>query len=377
MFKFFSELKEVLSFKGLPRHKRRIVFYSEGPAYWTFLGPMVVELAEKHDTDVCYLSSHATDPGLAYDHKNIHSFNIGLGACRTFLMNSLECDIAVMNLTDLGVSFIKRSPDTGYYINVRHALVSTHMMQRAQSFDHFDCVFISGEYQKREIRAREALHGLPKKDVFAFGYSRIDTMLKESTSSLKSDSLLTALLSPSWGGNSILETCGMNVIDLVLSAGLRVVIRPHPQMVREMPSIIERYKERYRDNPQVIFDLDGSTKWLIESDSMITDWSGVAFEYAFVRKKPVVFVDTPRKVFNPDYEELGITPIEVAIRERMGSVVGMDELHRVPEEVARLSGESELFAQEMESLLQETVFNVGKSASKGAIEILRILDNLP
>ena len=34
---------------------------------------------------------------------------------------------------------------------------------------------------------------------------------------------------------------------------------------------------------------------LYQSDLMISDWSGVAFEYAFAFNKPVIFCDVPKK----------------------------------------------------------------------------------
>ena len=53
---------------------------------------------------------------------------------------------------------------------------------------------------------------------------------------------------------------------------------------------------------------------LYSSDIMISDWSGVALEYAFALKKPVIFCDLPRKINNKNYLELEIDPIEVSIR---------------------------------------------------------------
>lgn len=376
-FKFISELKEVFRYNGLPRSKRNFVFYSEGPAYWTFLGSMVVELLETHNQDVCYISSQADDPGLHYDHPKLHKFNVGFGACRTYLMNSLECSIATMNLTDLDSSFISRSSKTRYYINVRHALVSTHMVLQAKAFDAYDCIFVGGVHQKREIRAREQEYGLPRKHIFGLGYGRIDTMLSEQAPTIKEGGPLTTLIAPSWAGTSILETCGVEIIDHLLDAGQRAVIRPHPHMLRETPEIIDEYYKKYAGNENVIFDLEtGSTDWLAKSDGMMTDWSGVAFEYAFVRRKPVIFIDTPKKILNPDYKKLDIVPLEISIREKMGVVIGLDELSRVPGEVERLTSNTEQFAKDMEELLHETVHNVGCSGSKGAEELMRLLQEL-
>ena len=53
---------------------------------------------------------------------------------------------------------------------------------------------------------------------------------------------------------------------------------------------------------------------------MICDWSGAALDYAFGLNKPVIFIDVPRKVNNPDYQELGVECFEVWIRDHIGVV---------------------------------------------------------
>ncbi len=64
---------------------------------------------------------------------------------------------------------------------------------------------------------------------------------------------------------------------------------------------------------------------LHNSDVMISDWSGAALDYAFGLNKPVIFVDVPRKVNNPDYKELDIEPFEAQIREKIGTIVSSNK----------------------------------------------------
>ena len=44
---------------------------------------------------------------------------------------------------------------------------------------------------------------------------------------------------------------------------------------------------------------------IFEADLMITDWSGIAYEYAYTTCKPVLFIDTPMKIMNPEYKKIG------------------------------------------------------------------------
>jgi hypothetical protein len=65
---------------------------------------------------------------------------------------------------------------------------------------------------------------------------------------------------------------------------------------------------------------------LLESDVLISDWSAMAIEYALGLGKPVLFVDVPPRVRNPNYAELGIEPMEMRIRRELGTVLPLDRV---------------------------------------------------
>lgn len=57
---------------------------------------------------------------------------------------------------------------------------------------------------------------------------------------------------------------------------------------------MDRLKERYANNPDIEIQTDfSSNSTVFEADLLVTDWSGIAYEYAFATNKPVLFVDTP------------------------------------------------------------------------------------
>ena len=106
---------------------------------------------------------------------------------------------------------------------------------------------------------------------------------------------------------------------------------------------------------------------LHSSDIMISDWSGVAIEYAFGLRKPVFFIDTKRKVNNPDYLELEIEPLELTIREKIGKVV---DIRRINEDL-----DIDLIDINLDiDLIKDNVFNLRKSAKFGAKELERLLN---
>ena len=63
---------------------------------------------------------------------------------------------------------------------------------------------------------------------------------------------------------------------------------------------------------------------------MISDWSGISFEYAFTFERPVIFIDVPKKILNPNSDDISLEPIEISIRNKIGHVVSPKDLEKIP-----------------------------------------------
>ena len=58
-----------------------------------------------------------------------------------------------------------------------------------------------------------------------------------------------------------------------------------------------------------------------KSLTIITDFSGVAFDFAFSFERPVIFIDLKKKVNNLDYKKINIEPLEISVRKKIGVVI--------------------------------------------------------
>ena len=174
---FKLEWNELKRFENLTDEERSIVFYVENENYFIYLKPIIKELTEKHKITVCYVTSSKTDP-LLEPTKNILSFYIGDGTVRTKFFLNLKADVLVMTMPDLQTFHIKRSKIKNVnYMYVFHSAVSTHLVYRKESFDNFDTIFCTGNYQIQEIQERELKYNLKKKKLIQCGYSRLDDLL--------------------------------------------------------------------------------------------------------------------------------------------------------------------------------------------------------
>ena len=106
-------------------------------------------------------------------------------------------------------------------------------------------------------------------------------------------------------GGCIPDSCIDGLVDSVIASnpGCTVVFRPHPQYVRRFPAKMQSIMERYAKRQDVVMEADFSKPSTMDrSDVLITDWSGIAYKYAFKTKRPVVFIDMPMKIINPDQQ---------------------------------------------------------------------------
>ena len=376
---FIRAWKEVSSFQSLELEARSIVFYAEDAASAVHYESILKELTGGLGHEVLYLTSSPDDPILSTKNDKIRTFYIGNGAARTYLFANLKAHVLVMTMPDLETFHIKRSRVYPvHYIYVFHSIVSTHLIYRKSAFDHFDTLLCVGPHHVEEIRAAEAAYGLRKKNLIAHGYGRLDSLIKEHAARnqqvpVEVNNKKVILVAPSWGPNGLLETRGLDIVAILLEAGYHVVVRPHPVTIRKYPKAVEALKHKFGQNRDFVLETDiRSQESLHSSHCMISDWSGVALEYAFTSERPVIFVDVPKKINNPDYEDIPCEPLEVAIRTKIGEVVPLDQLNKIPDKIELVCGGLDNFRERIRQIRSLTVFNLGRSGVVAAECIAQI-----
>ena len=332
MKRIWRQFSDVLRYVQIPTEHKQIIFYSEGKNYWPHLKGLVEETLDRSEVRICYISSELDDPGLAVVHEQFSSFFVDMGFIRNWFFETIECDVVVMTMPDLGNFQIKRSTKPVHYVYVQHSLVSLHTAYRSGAFDNYDTIFCAGPHHIAEVRAMEAKFNTPRKTVVEHGYARIEE-LKLAVSHRVADvqkqskeASPVALIAPSWGEHSLIEAgLAPSIIEELSAAGYNIILRPHPQTTRLHPNLLADIKRRFEkiDGFSVEDNVAGMDS-LFESSIMISDWSGAAIEYGIGLSKPVVFVDVPQKINNPDHLKVGLESLESRLRHRLGIVVPQD-----------------------------------------------------
>ena len=378
---FGKEGNDIEKFNELDLDERSIVFYSESSVIlYPYVEEIIREL-QNRDQKVCYLTSSKDDPILKNKNKNIRVFYIGdseIEKMNFFLR--LKAKMLIMTMPDLGSYHIKRSKEFPvHYIYTFHSMNSTHMEFQKGAFDEFDSIFCVGPYQVQELRATEQLYNLKRKNLVECGYGLLDKLIKLRSSFPEKKKLLknnkkNILIAPSWGKQNLLESMGIELVKTLLDAGYHVTVRPHPMTAKKSPKTIKQIKERFEKNPDFLLDTNTSSfEQLFSSYALITDWSGIGYEYAFVCERPVIYVDVPKKSHNKEYEKIGLVPFEISIRDKIGEIVPVQNIETIPERIEFLYSHGNNFENKIQKIRNDAIFNIGESGKVTASEIIRII----
>ena len=379
---FDKEGNDIEKFNKLDLDERSIVFYSENSVIlYPYVEEIIREL-QNRDQKVCYLTSSKDDPILKNKNENVRVFYIGdseLEKMKFFLR--LKAKMLIMTMPDLGSYHIKRSKVFPvHYVYVFHTITSTHMVFQKSAFDHFDSIFCVGPYQIQELRATEQLYNLKQKNLVECGSGLIDKLIRSRSSLPQQQNFLSKnnkkniLIAPSWGKQNLLESIGIELVKILLDAGYYVTVRPHPMTIKKSPKIIKQILKKFEKNPDFLLDTNTSSfEQLFSSYALITDWSGIGHEYAFVCERPVIYVDVPKKDYNKEYEKIGLVPFEISIRDKIGEIIAVQNIETIPERIEFLYDPSNNFENKIQKIRNDSIFNIGESGKVTANEIIRII----
>ena len=375
-FNFGKEWKELKKFEKLSLDEKSIVFYAENLASMNHFRNLISKLTKEKNLQICYVTSVENDPMLEKNDENVKTFYIGDGVTRTKFFLTLKAKILLMDMPDLETFHIKKSKIYSvHYIYIFHSMFSTHSYLRKNALDNYDTIFCVGNHHVNEIETTEKQYGLKPKKLVEYGFGRLDTLIeKKQNSKQVEDNKKLILITPSYGENNLLKKCGIELIKLILENGYQVFLRPHFRIFRDSPELINLIRDKFSNNPNFTFH-EGVIPFeqFQNSTCLISDWSGISFEYAFTHEKPIIFIDVPRKSFNPSAEKFLDMPIEIAIRKNIGEVILPNNIKEIPQILEKFIDKTMTYQEQIQDIRKNIVFNLGSSADIGVKNILDIL----
>ena len=357
--------------------KKRLVFYALTGGQYKYYIEIIEYILQHSNIQIHYLTN---DPNDLLFQQTSSSRIIPYYASHKktiSLMLKLNAEMVVTTVPDLQNFHFKRSivRTCIEYVYVFHGFTSIHMVMRPHALDHYDTVFCVGEHHAREVRRLEELYSTSKKQLVKVGYSMFDrlTTAYENRAEKHTEST-QILIAPSWQKDNIMELYITCILNQLLGQNYRIIIRPHPQFTAYNRESIEKLQATYADyiyRKELLLELDfmeSSSIYL--SDLVITDWSNTAYEFSFCTKKPVVFINTPMKVLNPRYTELGIEPSEIFLRKKVGVSVDVADLDTLKDIVARVLEERDRYRESITRTVDEFMYCPMQSGKAGGKYII-------
>ena len=355
---------------------KHLVFYSESNGFYKYYSGIISYILENTNITIHYITSDPNDNifKMAESNSQIRAYYIGERRLITLMMK-MDADVVVMTMPDIENFHIKRSyiRKDIEYVYIPHGMVSLNVMMRTGSMDHYDTVYCTGKHQLEEAEKTDELHDItPRRKFIKWGYSLLDDMRRDynALGEIKHDRP-HILIAPSWQKDNITDLCLEPMLDNIKGKGYQVTVRPHPQQVRHEKERFEMLKKRFENDPDIEIQTDfSSNSTVFEADLIISDWSGIAYEFCFTTCKPALFVNTPMKVMNPEWEKIDVVPINIWSRDVMGISLAPDEMDKLDETVRTLLDNRESYHDRIEQLVEEYTYNLGTSAKVGADYII-------
>ena len=368
--------KIFLGKKGAVKELPDLVFQSEGGKYWQVFQP-VLKALDKYDIRYGFVTSDKNDPVFTSGLKNVVAVCPGKELMTLSYMNRIKAKVVVSTTPQLDVYMLKRSKNVGKYVHLFHAPADIGMYEM-YAFDNYDTLLCTGAYQKDAIRSIEKNRHEKAKELLDTGCTYYDYMLEELKKlPQKQDDGLTILYAPAWGERSSVVKYGTAVIDRLAEAGIRVIFRPHPQMYVSDKETIAAVEAKIKNNPLIELDRNRTAAAsMARSHAMVTDISGVIFDYAFLFEKPIFLV-------NAEYNLGGYDVIDID----GGKVWDLDksrEITRIikPEEIQSLAsivkseiGNSGVYRDKIRRIKNEEIYNFGHAGEVAAAQLVEMLKN--
>jgi CDP-glycerol glycerophosphotransferase (TagB/SpsB family) len=235
-----------------------------------------------------------------------------------------------MTTPGLDVYQLKRSRGVKHYSHILHA-PDDATFYRLFGLDYFDSVLLTGEYQKKAIRELEKKRGIKEKELHVVGCTYLD-ILKSKINSLPVPEKkgLRVLVSPSWGDNGILKKYGLKLLKPLAESGLSVIIRPHPQSSISEKEVLDSLKISLQVFENIEWDFERENiSSMNRSDVMISDFSGIIFDYFFLFGRPVLFTgfDFDKRAY--DVSDVDEEPWKFRVLKEIGIELYEDRFHSI------------------------------------------------
>lgn len=373
------------------RGKKIVFFEIQLSAQFCYIEEILNQIKNDSRISIYFsvLSSHKSNPQQFLQQQGIKKNRI--------FDNSMAYYCFLIDLFISPTQFICTPRGKQKNIILFHGLANKEGYILSKQLLKFSIIFLTGAFLK-EMYLNEFVKKFPKakkQEIYEIGYPKLDNLIngiydpEEIKKRLNLDKISKPIIlyAPTWEEETSLRKYGLEIIETLLNMNIILLVKLHPMSYSDPKNImatggidwrkqIEKY-ERH-ENFRNILDWN-SNPYLCISDILITDISGIAFEFTFL-DRPIIYFDVP-EYFNKilpnllkiKYEGPSYNDPRTDLVRNTGTVIRKpDELPRAIEESLR---NPKAKSPHRKLLMGKLVYNPGK-ATKEAVRIIYKLLNL-
>jgi YidC/Oxa1 family membrane protein insertase len=351
-------LTDIITFFKLLLSKKKLVIYCESNSYSCYFTEVLNQL-KINNIKFTYICQKNDSNILKLGLKNYFEFNNIKFASSS--VSSIQCEKLILTTPDFG-DIVKISKKCKEHIYLFHSLVSSNMVYREKAFDNYDTICCVGPHHYREFLNKE---NKKKQKLLKIGYPFLDTLIKRKELSKNFYDNNKILIAPTWLPNekNYYYENYFDLINILISKNYNVTFRPHPEFFKRFEPKLLEIKKKVKSETSFSIDLSqDSFDTLNKSKYLITDWSGISLEFAFIFKRPVLFLDTKKKILNKNFDNNDNIPAEITIRDQIGSIVKKSEFVNIDNILNELDKNEKKYYNNIQDCIDKHTYNYGRSA---------------
>ena len=345
------------------------VIFSDSKRYFNIFDPICKEF-EKRGIDITYYTMSSDDPIFQEKYKHVHPEFIGSGNKAFSKMNFLHADIVLSTTPGLDVYQWKRSRYVKFYIHIPHVVddLSTYRMF---GLDHYDAILTTGPCQVDFVKRIEEMRpAIKKKELVTVGSIQLDNLKDklDKAGERKENERPVVLVAPSWGKSAILSRYGEKILDALKKTGYEIIVRPHPQSFESESELMDSLMSKY---PDIEWNRDNDNFAILnKADIIISDFSGVNYDYSLVFDRPIIYADTSFDPAPYDAAWTGMPIWSFKVLPLLGNPLReaeFDDIKRIIDETIKSTN----LEKGRESVRNQNWSNIGKSAELASDYIIK------
>ena len=311
---FIIDLLNFLKFKKKEK-KFRFIFFCENPYTYEFLKSYIYK---KQNRKKCAILTFFKLEDKLIEKQNIIFLKTKIFKQIFFQTNKIPFFIS--STPDLDNSIFLRSKfKNTKYIYIQHSPASLTMIYKEKAFNNFDAIQTINKSQYNEIYK---INNFFKKKIKPF---KSKYLINKNKLILKKPK--TILVAPTWGTNFFEEDIFSQILMSIKKTNLDFVLRPHPETIRKNPNYFNNLETK-----KIIISRESKIN-LEDFSNLITDWSGIYFEFALITKIKPILINANRKMNNKNFMRFKDLPLEIRARKIIAHEIELNNLNLITDKL--------------------------------------------